>query len=82
MKIIAGLVSIPIYLYRFLIAPLLPRACRFYPSCSQYALDALFACGPFKGLSLTLLRLSRCHPYHPGGFDPVTASNPVREIEE
>jgi hypothetical protein len=46
-------------------------ACRFYPSCSDYALQALERHGLIRGLGLTVWRLLRCHPYHPGGFDPV-----------
>jgi len=58
--------------YRLLISPLLPRSCRFYPSCSNYAREALLTQGLFKGLYLTCRRLLKCHPFHPGGFDPVT----------
>ncbi|MBF0181869.1 MAG: membrane protein insertion efficiency factor YidD [Magnetococcales bacterium] len=57
--------------YQLLIAPILPRSCRFYPSCSHYATDALRRHGPAKGSLLTLRRLGKCHPFHPGGFDPV-----------
>lgn len=47
------------------------RTCRFYPTCSQYALDALDAKGFWKGLWYSLIRLVKCHPWHPGGYDPV-----------
>jgi len=57
--------------YRRFISPILPPACRFYPTCSQYALEALERYGILKGCWLTLKRLSKCHPYHPGGFDPL-----------
>jgi putative membrane protein insertion efficiency factor len=60
-----------IRLYQWTVSPLLGPACRFYPSCSQYALRAVLRFGVFKGGWLTLARLSRCHPWHPGGFDPV-----------
>jgi hypothetical protein len=57
--------------YRKLVSPLLPPACRFYPSCSQYAQQALSKHGPFKGSVLAAKRLLRCHPLHEGGIDPV-----------
>ena len=60
-----------IRLYRLFISPLLPRSCRFYPSCSAYAEEAIRKHGPFKGAWLSLKRILRCHPFNPGGFDPV-----------
>jgi putative membrane protein insertion efficiency factor len=57
--------------YQRLLSPLLPPSCRFYPSCSQYALDAVSRHGALKGSWLAARRLARCHPFHPGGFDPV-----------
>lgn len=57
--------------YRLLLSPLLGRHCRFYPSCSCYAVQALEAHGAARGLGLATMRLLRCHPLHPGGFDPV-----------
>ncbi|HIE32512.1 MAG TPA: membrane protein insertion efficiency factor YidD [Thermodesulfobacteriaceae bacterium] len=57
--------------YRYLISPWLPRTCRFYPSCSHYAEEAIREWGVSKGLLLALKRILRCHPFHPGGFDPV-----------
>ena len=65
---------VPIRLYRALLSPLLPRMCRFHPSCSVYAMQALEAHGPLKGLWLAARRLSKCHPFHPGGLDPVPPS--------
>ncbi|NOY12734.1 MAG: membrane protein insertion efficiency factor YidD [Deltaproteobacteria bacterium] len=61
--------------YRFLISPLLPNSCRFYPTCSSYAREAIITRGIIKGGLLTIIRLSKCHPYHQGGFDPVPALN-------
>ena len=57
--------------YRYLISPLLGNHCRFYPSCSQYALEAIETYGSVQGTWMALRRLSRCHPWHAGGYDPV-----------
>ena len=57
--------------YRWLISPLLGACCRFHPTCSDYALQALSAHGAWKGCWLALRRLLRCHPFSPGGYDPV-----------
>ncbi len=58
-------------IYRAIVSPLLPQACRFYPSCSAYALGALERHGALRGSWLAARRLCRCHPFHPGGIDPV-----------
>ena len=57
--------------YQLVISPALPPSCRFTPSCSQYALEAITRYGALKGTWLAARRLVRCHPFHPGGFDPV-----------
>lgn len=57
--------------YQQAISPALPPSCRFHPSCSQYALEAVTRYGALKGSWLAARRLVRCHPFHPGGFDPV-----------
>jgi len=61
----------PIRVYRRVISPLLPRRCRFHPTCSEYAIEAITKHGILKGGRLALKRLLRCHPLHPGGYDPV-----------
>ncbi|MCL6638575.1 MAG: membrane protein insertion efficiency factor YidD [Firmicutes bacterium] len=61
-----------IKLYRAAISPLTPPVCRFYPTCSQYALQAVERYGAVKGTYLALKRLLKCHPFHPGGYDPVS----------
>jgi putative membrane protein insertion efficiency factor len=57
--------------YRYFISPLLGNHCRFYPSCSQYALEAIDKHGAARGTYLASARLLRCHPWNAGGFDPV-----------
>ena len=56
--------------YQLVLRPLLPAACRFQPSCSQYAREALAGHGVIRGGGLALRRLARCHPFNPGGYDP------------
>ncbi|HLW63797.1 MAG TPA: membrane protein insertion efficiency factor YidD [Gemmataceae bacterium] len=56
--------------YRILIRPLLPQACRFTPSCSEYMIQAIHKYGPLRGTAKGLWRICRCHPFNPGGYDP------------
>ena len=60
-----------IWFYRTVISPLKPPTCRFYPTCSSYAVEAITKYGPLKGGWLAIRRILRCHPLNPGGFDPV-----------
>lgn len=60
-----------IKLYRVVLSPWLGNQCRFYPSCSVYAEDAINTHGSLKGVGFTLIRLGKCHPWHTGGLDPV-----------
>lgn len=68
MKIILILI---VRLYKYLISPILPGSCRFVPSCSEYSIEALKKYGAVKGVYLSIKRVARCNPFHPGGFDPV-----------
>lgn len=68
---IAFLLRLPILVYRRVLSPLKPPTCRFVPSCSQYALDALSVWGAFRGSWLALRRILRCHPFTEPGEDPV-----------
>jgi putative membrane protein insertion efficiency factor len=80
-KLAIAIIAAPIRVYRAVISPLMPNVCRFTPSCSVYALEALHSHGPVKGVWLTIRRLSRCHPITwlggSSGFDPV----PKRQIQ-
>lgn len=60
-----------INIYRVLFSPLLPRSCRFVPSCSRYAEEAIIKHGPFIGTMLAIKRILKCHPWNTGGYDPV-----------
>jgi uncharacterized protein len=61
----------PIRFYQLAISPMMPAACRYYPTCSNYAIEAIDKYGAMKGGWLAVRRILRCHPFRPGGFDPV-----------
>lgn len=66
------MVTILLQIYKKIISPLLPgNTCRFYPTCSTYVLEAINRYGTWKGVFFGMKRLLRCHPFHPGGYDPV-----------
>jgi|TARA_B100000315_G_C14175980_1_gene406746 hypothetical protein len=67
-KISAALIR----LYQYTISPVLPPSCRFYPTCSAYALEAINEFGFGKGMLYAIIRILKCHPFHEGGYDPIT----------
>jgi uncharacterized protein len=69
-----------IRLYRYALSPLLGPNCRFYPSCSCYAEEALNAHGVLRGGWLSVRRILRCHPWHPGGYDPVPPPDSLKPL--
>ena len=71
LKILSWILVLPIRFYQICISPLLGPSCRFTPTCSEYARQAILKHGPFKGLYLAVRRLLRCHPWGGSGYDPV-----------
>ncbi|HUQ61248.1 MULTISPECIES: membrane protein insertion efficiency factor YidD [unclassified Lentzea] len=76
----AKVALLPVHFYRKFVSPLLPPTCRFYPSCSAYAVEALTVHGALRGTWLTIRRLLRCGPWHPGGLDPVPPRRQVPDV--
>lgn len=74
-KIITKVLLLPIYFYRAVISPLLPPSCRYTPTCSQYAIEALKKRGPLVGLYLSVKRILSCNPWGGSGYDPVPEKN-------
>jgi putative membrane protein insertion efficiency factor len=70
-KILSFIVLLPIYFYRYCISPLKPPTCRFTPTCSAYAVEAVRKHGPMKGIYLAIKRILKCHPWGGHGYDPV-----------
>ncbi|WP_437879867.1 membrane protein insertion efficiency factor YidD [Pseudomonas sp. LRF_L74] len=75
------LAILPIQFYRYAISPLMAARCRFYPSCSCYTQEAIELHGVLRGGWLGIRRLSRCHPWNPGGYDPVPPLSPPSKTE-
>lgn len=85
-KILLIIVKTPSYLakglillYQYTISPLLGKCCRFYPSCSDYALEAFSVWGFWKGIFKVIVRIGKCHPWHPGGYDPACDNPPEQK---
>ena len=72
-RLVIGLILI----YKRVLSPLLAPRCRFYPSCSTYCLDAFQSHGFLKAVKLSVIRLSKCHPFHPGGVDVLRKKEPL-----
>lgn len=77
-SILLGLIK----LYQYLISPMLPQACRFHPSCSAYAHEAIALHGIARGSFLGARRILRCHPFNPGGYDPVPGTEVGKQRSE
>ncbi|HEY9278825.1 MAG TPA: membrane protein insertion efficiency factor YidD [Eoetvoesiella sp.] len=71
---IKAILIAPIRFYRYFLSPWLGQSCRFTPTCSAYAIEAIETHGPLRGLGLAAWRIARCHPWSPGGCDPVPNS--------
>ncbi|MCM1452804.1 MAG: membrane protein insertion efficiency factor YidD [Clostridium sp.] len=70
-EVLSRLLCLPIYFYQASISPMLPPSCRYSPTCSQYAIEAIRKHGPVKGMWLAIKRICRCHPWGGSGYDPV-----------
>ncbi|MEO1529382.1 MAG: membrane protein insertion efficiency factor YidD [Planctomycetota bacterium] len=79
MRWLASLMIWLIRQYQVRISPLFAPRCRFTPSCSQYAIEAIRNCGAIRGGLLTAIRIGKCHPLHPGGHDPPPPPDPARQ---
>ena len=75
-RVIARSIIVALRVYKRFVSPLLGPRCRFMPSCSEYAMEAVARHGAARGSWLAARRLARCHPFHPGGFDPVPGATP------
>jgi uncharacterized protein len=71
-RLLLGLITA----YRYLVGPFLGPSCRFYPTCSAYASEAIATHGAMRGTWLAVKRIAKCHPWHPGGIDPVPPARP------
>jgi putative membrane protein insertion efficiency factor len=81
-RLIIRLVLLPIYVYRYTLSPLIGRDCRFFPTCSQYAIEAISQHGVWSGGWMALRRIGRCHPWGGDGHDPVPPPNKSSKLSE
>lgn len=70
-RLVSQLLILLVRGYQLVLSPLLPASCRYYPTCSHYAIEAVERHGPIRGSWLVVRRILRCHPFRPGGYDPV-----------
>lgn len=70
-KLLSWMLLLPVYFYKYSISPMLPPSCRYTPTCSEYAIQAIKKYGPFKGFWLATKRIARCNPWGGHGYDPV-----------
>ena len=82
LKILNYFLIVPIKLYQILLSPLIGPSCRFTPTCSNYAIEAINKHGPFKGFWLAIKRISKCHPWGDSGHDPVIINNKFKNIKK
>jgi putative membrane protein insertion efficiency factor len=79
-RVLSCVLQMMIRCYQLLISPLFPASCRYLPSCSDYAVEAIDRHGALAGLGLALRRLARCHPWGGSGYDPVPATRTVNQL--
>jgi len=70
-QLISSFILFFIYIYQKIVSPMIPARCRYTPTCSQYSKDSILKYGPFRGMTLTLKRILKCHPWGGSGYDPV-----------
>ncbi|MCL1822096.1 MAG: membrane protein insertion efficiency factor YidD [Prolixibacteraceae bacterium] len=78
-KVLGFIVLFPVYIYKYAISPFTPASCRYTPTCSTYAIEAVKIHGPYKGTWLAVKRISRCHPWGSSGYDPVPPKEPKKK---